>query len=219
MDEVRRIKTSSAELIYRVQFPESDVHPPVIMLHGWTGDEGAMWVLTSALPGKGLIAAARGIESVPDGDGFGWTEPEAVGEERWGDFDASVIAITDLADHLSREFSFDRAGFVLVGFSQGAALAFAMARAGFRPAGAVALAAYIPEGDLDGLARLPVYWGHGTQDQKVRVERARADREALIQAGAEVTYCEADVGHKVGVECMRGIDRWFQEYILNTPAG
>ena len=28
------------------------------------------------------------------------------------------------------------------------------------------------------------------------------------QAGAPVTYCEADVGHKLGSECLKGLRRW-----------
>jgi predicted esterase len=219
MDERRKIQTSVGELTFGIRLKEDDMHPPVILLHGWTGDERSMWVLSSAFPSKGLIVAPRGIVDTPGGQGYGWANPEKAGEGSWRDFKFSVIAVSELADQLGREFSLDRPEFVLMGFSQGAALAFAVARAGFRPAGVVALAAYLPKGDFNALEGLPIYWGHGTRDETVPVAQARQDREELIQAGAEISYCEADVGHKVGVECMREVDRWFLEHILNKPIG
>ena len=64
---------------------------------------------------------------------------------------------------------------------------------------------------MDSLARLaslPVYWGHGTQDDQVPVERARRDVARLRQAGVDVSYCEADVGHKLGADCLLGLASW-----------
>ena len=33
----------------------------------------------------------------------------------------------------------------------------------------------------------------------------------LEQAGAQVTYCEADVGHKVSADCLRGLENFFKD--------
>src|SRR3972149_7991963 len=55
-----------------------------------------------------------------------------------------------------------------------------------------------PMDSLARLASLPVYWGHGTQDDQVPVERARRDVARLRQAGVDVSYFEAGVGRKVG---------------------
>ena len=38
---------------------------------------------------------------------------------------------------------------------------------------------------------------------------ARASMTLLEQAGAVVTYCEADVGHKVSADCLRGLETFF----------
>jgi hypothetical protein len=43
----------------------------------------------------------------------------------------------------------------------------------------------------------------------VTVDRARASIEVLEQAGAKVTYCEDDVGHKVSITCLRGLKKFF----------
>jgi hypothetical protein len=31
----------------------------------------------------------------------------------------------------------------------------------------------------------------------------------LREAGLDVTYCESDVGHKLGADCLRGLKAWF----------
>ena len=103
---------------------------------------------------------------------------------------------------------------VFVGFSQGSALAFLLAeRQSMCPAAVVSLAGYLPGGDLAQLNGLPVFWGHGSQDQTIPVSRARLDVQRLEDLGAEVRYCEAEVGHKVGVECMRGLKGWLHQSI------
>jgi hypothetical protein len=45
------------------------------------------------------------------------------------------------------------------------------------------------------------YLAHGTQDKLVPVDVARRSVEQLEQAGANVAYCENDVGHKLGADC------------------
>ena len=99
----------------------------------------------------------------------------------------------------------------LFGFSQGAALASLVALmhpdrvrkvgmlAGFVPRGAEGLAAGTP------LSGKSIFVAHGTLDTMVPVERARASIRLLEQAGAEVIYCEEEVGHKVSAGCLRAL--------------
>jgi phospholipase/carboxylesterase len=101
--------------------------------------------------------------------------------------------------------------------SQGAALAYAFtllhpervralaALAGFLPEGA---ASHLSEAQLRGL---PVYISHGTQDQLVPVDRSRQAVELFDQVGAEVSYCESEVGHKLSAACFGGMEVFFRE--------
>ena len=61
------------------------------------------------------------------------------------------------------------------------------------------------------LAGKQVFVSHGTQDNLVPIDRARASMSLLEQAGAQVTYCEADVGHKVSADCLRGLENFFKD--------
>jgi phospholipase/carboxylesterase len=80
------------------------------------------------------------------------------------------------------------------------------------------LATFLPDGAtqyLQGqpLADLPVYISHGTQDQLVPVARARQAVQLLDQAGANVHYCESDVGHKLSADCFRGMEVFFESAV------
>jgi predicted esterase len=57
----------------------------------------------------------------------------------------------------------------------------------------------------------PFFVAHGTKDEMVTVDRARASIALLEQAGAHVTYCEDEVGHKVSVNCLRALQKFFAD--------
>jgi len=207
----------------QVRAPESGgPHPVILMLHGWTGDENAMWVFANRLPAGVLLIAPRGLYAAPTG-GYGW-HPRLSGEWPW--IDDFQPAIEALARILTVE-NFPQADFSrlsLVGFSQGAALAYSFAMlsparvhwvaglSGFLPDGASALARNRP------LMGKEFFVAHGTQDKLVPIARARKAVETLEEAGAQVTYCEDDVGHKLSASCFRGLEMFFRTRISDRAA-
>lgn len=185
---------------------------PILLLHGLTGDEQSMWVLQSALPGGGLLAAPRGVfES--DLGGYSWLPPDVEYPVEVTKFQPAVAYLDTIVADLQRRFNVSRQDLLLMGFSQGSAAAFATAlewAADSRPpAGIIAVAGILPKTDFDILSTIPVYWGHGVKDHLVPVERAREAVERLRNHGVEVDYCEADVGHKLGAACLKGVQDWF----------
>jgi predicted esterase len=123
-------------------------------------------------------------------------------------FDDASIFLRTVRDDLVAELN-DPIKVVLMGFSQGAALAFASS-SDLKPDGIVAIAGFLPAGDIKHLSSVPVFWGHGIRDDHVPIMRAREDVARLRKAGAEVAFCEVDVGHKLGVECAQGMERWLK---------
>lgn len=194
-------------ILRRASDPQS---PAVLMLHGLHGDERVMWVLESVLPLGGLHIALRGVQPAAGG-GFQWAEP--AGERAaLEDFQDAVQAISRTVEALETEQGISPEPFYLMGFSQGAAAAFACAASGaLRPSGIIALAGFLPIGDVDGLQGVPIYWGHGVEDLLVPLTRALQGADRLRAAGAQVTFCEAQVGHKLGAACARGLREWFQD--------
>ena len=195
--------------------------PVIGMLHGWTGDENSMWVFAGRLPRNALLIAPRGLYPSPMG-GFAWhTQPSQRSQRsrlwpRVEDFDPAVEALLAL---LSPE-NFPQGDFSqlrLVGFSQGAALTFALGMQYPERVQALAgLAGFLPEGSAElavgqPLLDKPVFLAHGTHDELVPVEKARLAATILERAGATVNYCEHDVGHKLNAACFRSLEIFFED--------
>jgi len=204
--------------VVRQRTPEGPgPHPLLLLLHGWTGDENAMWIFANRLPENALLVAPRGLYPTALG-GYGW-QP-ALGRT-WPDLEDFRPAMEALWNLLAPQNfpSAELAQIRLAGFSQGAALAYALALAypqrvqalaglsGFAPGGVEPLLRSQP------LAGKACFMAHGTQDALVPVARARQARQTLMEAGAQVTYCEDDVGHKLSASCFRGMGKFFERLV------
>lgn len=188
----------------------------LLLLHGWTGDENSMWVFARGIPAAFTILAPRAPYAAPEG-GFSWREikPNSWGFPALEELRPAADALVTLVDELAATENWDAAQFDVVGFSQGAALTVLLgllhpARvrrmgvlAGFLPVGAEEL---IPARPLAGKS---IYMAHGTLDNLVPIERARQTVASLEQAGAQVSYCEVETGHKVSAGCLRGMQTFF----------
>lgn len=184
--------------------------PTIIMLHGWTGDENVMWIYATRMPRSALLLAPRGIYPTPLG-GHGWHPYKPKIWPMMDDFRASIDAFLDLLT--TRNFpyvDFNRLHFA--GFSQGAAMAYAFAlENGDRLNSLVGLSGFLPDRaehtiSNKGLRDKPIFIAHGNQDFLVPVYRAREAVELFQRAGAQVTYCEDDIGHKLSANCFRGME-------------
>jgi phospholipase/carboxylesterase len=188
--------------------------PVLLMLHGWTGDENSMWIFTGRLPKNALLIAPRGLYTA-ENSGYGW---QAIQSDRWGrveDFQPAVEKVlTTINERIFPEGDFSRLH--IIGFSQGAAFAYVMGLLyPERITSLAGLSGFLPEGTSPWisprrLAGLPVFITHGTQDERVPVEKARHSVEMLEKAGATVTYCEDDVGHRLSVKCFQGLEAFYQ---------
>lgn len=205
------IRPDQAPLAFRLRLPEDKQAAPIVMLHGLGGDEKVMWGLESAFPAAGMVVAPRAPHGQRKG-GYAWNPKIEAWPPRVSEFTEAVGLLEDLLDYLELEYAFQRERMVLMGFSNGAAMSFAasMTPMSQSPAGIIAISGHLPEGDLSPLGGVPVYWGHGTKDTFIPIDVARSDAERLRQAEVPVTFCEAEVGHKLGTRCLNNLRTWFQ---------
>ncbi len=188
----------------------------LLMLHGWTGDENSMWVFVRNFPEDLWILAPRAPYAAEEG-GYSWRKPRP-GTRGWptlADLKPSAEAAIRLVDELSSSAGVSAPTFNVVGFSQGAALTNLLlllypqrihragVLAGFMPGGTDQL---IQSQPLKGKS---VFVAHGTQDQMVSIERAQQEISLLEEAGAQVSFCEAEVAHKVSADCLRALQSFF----------
>ena len=198
----------------RMRIPGSvGLHPFHLLLHGWTGDENAMWVFANRFPKDHLLVAPRGIYPAPAG-GYAWHTNPNRSAPRVEDFRPAVDRLTQLLDSPEIPTS-DLSRLNITGFSEGAALAYTFSVICPLNVQAIAgLSGFLPEEISPLLENQPlsgknVFITHGTRDHLVPVSRARTAAELLEAAGARVTYCEDDVGHKLSASCFRGLEGFY----------
>ena len=192
----------------------------MFLIHGLTGDENSMWVFARNLSDDYWMVAPRALHpSQREQGGYSWRAPSEEAEDRptMEQLRASAQALLGLVDEYAESVRIDASTFDVMGFSQGAAMSSLLALlypgrirkvailAGFVPGGLEELVSQRP---LEGK---PFFVAHGTKDETVTIERARASIEILERAGAQVTFCEDDVGHKVSVNCLRALKSFFTD--------
>jgi phospholipase/carboxylesterase len=204
----------------RVRPAETENPRLLVMIHGLTGDENSMWVFARRFSSNYWIIAPRAPHPA-NPQGFSWRSNPLSIEEAQRDLskrpglDAllpSAEALIKLIDEYSASVKVEAGQFDAIGFSQGAAMVNVLGMlypqrvgkmgilAGFAPSG---LDAYINGRVLEGKQ---IFVAHGTQDEMVPIDRARASIELLEKAGASIIYCEDEVGHKLSSNCLRALE-------------
>jgi phospholipase/carboxylesterase len=190
----------------------------LIILHGWTGDEKSMWVFTRHLPLNYSILAPRAPHFAPEG-GYSWRkiEPGTWGVPSVDDLRPALESLLAFLDDWSTSEGMNLQQFDLMGFSQGAAMAYTLTLLyPDRVHALAALSGFLPEGAENILIEhpllgKPVFVSHGRQDKMIPVARAQEAVALLRASGVRVTYCESDAGHKVSKDCLHAMEEFFEE--------
>jgi phospholipase/carboxylesterase len=201
----------------RVREPSQMPPRPLLLIHGLTGDENSMWVFARDLPKDYWMIAPRAPHTAQP-FGYSWRahQPATVGRPTFEQLLPAAEALIRLVDAYQTSVGLDSPEFDVMGFSQGAVMSSILAFLYPQRVQKIGiLSGFVPEGVDDYIAGRPlagktVFVAHGTQDDTVPVERARASMEILENAGAEITYCEDEVGHKVSLKCMRALCAYLQ---------
>ncbi len=209
------------DLVYRIETPP-DVAPPVrlttvVLIHGWKGNEEVMSIFRHAVPEGRIIVRPRAPFPVVDG-GYGW-----IRAKRTAAAATSSEALTEGAEALQRllrtlpeQHPVDPERLILVGFSQGAAVANLLIQSGRGSAAGVAsIAGFTPRDtptppDLR-LENLPVWVAHGRADEVVPLTAAHKTGDRYRNLGARVTQAEYDTGHKLPLQGMRDLRAWLAD--------
>jgi phospholipase/carboxylesterase len=211
---------------YRLRPAAGDPEGALVLFHGRGADEHDLYPLLDLLDRERRLLGVtpRGPLVLPPG-GAHWYIVRRVGFPDHDTFHAAYEAVTTWLDDLLAEHSITSDRTVLGGFSQGAVMSYAVGLGAGRPrpAGIVALSGFIPAVDgftLDdeNAAGLPVAIGHGTYDPVIQVEFARAARDRLAAAGAEVTYRESPMPHGIDPGFMRELPAWLSRAVASTRA-
>jgi phospholipase/carboxylesterase len=202
----------------RTQSTEAASPKLLVLIHGWTGDENSMWVFTKRFSSQYWIIAPRAPYKA-DPDGFSWRppQPELFGRPTLEALKPAAEALIKLIDEYSESVKIEASQFDVIGFSQGGAMVNALgALYPQRVRKMGILAGFVPyqmESIIESkpLIGKNIFVAHGTKDQMVTIERAHKSMELLEQAGATITYCEDEVGHKLSMNCLRALEKYLED--------
>lgn len=189
----------------------------LLLLHGWTGDENSMWIFTRNFLADYWILAPR-APNAAEPQGYSWRAPAARGSWPTVDlFRPSIDGLVELLEKWALANGLDGATVDVAGFSQGAALTLTLVAlyparvrkmgilAGFAPQGVEQILA---PGLLNGKN---IFLAHGTLDEMVPIAMARHAIQLLENAGAKVSYCESEVGHKLSADCLKALETYLAD--------
>lgn len=213
------------ELVHAVYEPAGDgPHPTVVALHGWGANAMDLLGLAPYLAaGQFLVICPQGPVEVPLGPmvGYGWFPLTMGAPPDPGAFAAGADAARRFVDTAVRRYPVDPNKLVMLGFSQGGVMAYALALAQpERFAGLVALSSWFPAPLAQTLpphdrGRLPTLVQHGTRDEMIDITRARESIEHLRRLQVPVTYREFEMGHEINADSLAHLTAWLEEKILS----
>jgi phospholipase/carboxylesterase len=210
------LTTTFEDWTIRFQPPAGKPSRVMILIHGWTGDETSMWFFTRSLREDYWLVAPRAPYPASQG-GFSWRPMTSLTSfpPTYEMLRPSAAMLSDLIDRWGIANTVNVSQVDMMGFSQGAAMTVTYALtypqrirkfgvlAGFTPDGVDHL---LPSKPLEGKS---AFVTHGSADEMVPIDMAYQTRMILEQAGANVTFCEANVGHKVSADCLHALGLFF----------
>ncbi len=213
-------------LVHAAYEPEgSGPHPTILALHGWGANALDLLGLAPHLcNGRWLVLCPQGPIAVPlgaMGTGWGWF-PLTLGQPPDpAAFRAAVAAVQAFLDAAEERYPIQKNKVVLLGFSQGGVVAYALALSEpERFAGLAALSSWLPAAVVEALpardrSQLTTLVQHGTGDDLISVSRARESLERLRSLRVPVTYREYDMGHEITGESVRDLSTWLERSVLS----
>jgi phospholipase/carboxylesterase len=185
-----------------------------VAIHGLgdTPEDFVEWLRSVPVPAR--IYAPRGIFPFGSGDGRAWWAPTN------GDEAATARALDAAADAIARASSGKVQGNtvcgqpIVLGFSQGAMLTFALAqRASPAWRMAIPIAGRVPPGSRVGARNaVKIRAMHGTTDDRIPLAGGRAAVDGLRARGFDATLRTFNgVAHSIPIEVQREVFRTIEE--------
>lgn len=197
-------------IISALQPLDHPTNPPLILLHGLSGDEHSVKPLAYNIKRNRWLISLRGYLPAAD-QGYAWAPAKTRGQ---AGFSPSVNALNQEWSNIRSILGIDSDAVDLLGFSQGAAFSSLLLLNYPNWIRRTALVSgFIPNLELTfhrpSLAGHRVLVSHGTQDEVIPFSDAQRSTEFLLSLGAEVVFCKSNTRHKIGAYCLEQLETFF----------
>ena len=190
--------------------------PTVIALHGWGANAHDLLGLAPYFNGgEALVVCPEGplaFQAGPGAVGHGWFPISGGAAPDTAAFEESVVGLDAFLEGWLAAHPAAPSKLVLLGFSQGCVMAYALAlRNPARYAALVALSSWLPEELAGRMApcpedvSLPVFISHGSEDPMIPIARAEESNERMRGLGYAPLYREYKMQHEIRPECLRDL--------------
>lgn len=201
---------------FRIRFP--NLHKVqsriILLLHGHLGNENVMWTFAKTIPESFIVIAPRAPVQLGENQ-YSWHDIQP----QWPKISYYKLVAKQLLTRIQgwiKAQHFELCPFDVIGFSQGAVFAYSLALLYPDSVGKIAgLSGFIPQAWQKthynlSLKEKEFFIAHGTRDDIVPISSAWRTAEWLRTLGAHVAFCESNTGHKIGTNCIQGLERFFR---------
>lgn len=212
-------------LIESAKKPQTETPPAIILLHGYGSNEYDLFGLKDFFPPHYLVISLQAFHPMESG-GYCWFDI------RWGEHGFSVNhqavqtameSVYHELQMLSNTSKFDLKNSILLGFSQGAILSYALTvnfpevfrtiigcSGAWLPHTTATINAPKPEERVK-YNRHRAFIGHGTQDPVLSCSESDKVSERFKLLGIEHRYTKYPIGHSISPQEIRDISSWISE--------
>jgi phospholipase/carboxylesterase len=191
-----------------LQLGPSEAQQRLVLLHGWGADADDLLDLGSLLVGPEVsVVALRAPEPHPYGVGRQWYGLQPID---WTQLPAAREALTLRLEELAT--SVDLAHTVLLGFSQGGAMALDVGSS-LPLAGIVACSGYPHEGWQPAGGTAPVLLSHGREDPVVPFAASEEVQRRLARAGTSAELLAFNGGHTIDASVLPEIGSFVRQQL------
>lgn len=201
--------------------------PLLVMLHGYGSDEADLLGLADFLDPRLRVLSFRA--PIPlDMGGYAWFPLEITGVGLAGDYEEAERSLEQLGRHLDAVQAEGGHGeTILLGFSQGGAMALELLLARPRSVSGVAFLSGLwsrqrmprDPGVRAAVKGKPVLHTHGTVDPLIPIADARSTRGLLEELEVDLTWREYPMAHQIDEDCLRELIDWIGERVEASASG
>ncbi len=206
-------------LHYLVREPlvKSSTPPLVLLMHGYGSNEADLFSFANLLPKNFLVVSVRGPYTISE-NSYMWYQADFTKETpiiNKEQAESSRQEILHFITQLKTKYAFDEKQVYLVGFSQGAIMAYSLGLTEPKQfKGIAAMSGRILNeikpmvASKEKLKGLNVFISHGTNDLVIKINHARDSKTFLESQSIHQTYKEYREGHTISQEMITDLNTW-----------